>query len=73
MRVLNKVRAKLKADAHFAQLVKGSATFFVLRVLGMAVGYTFTLMVTRTLGASAWGIFALCLIVLQITSVVGRL
>ena len=56
---LRRVRAKLEADAHFRELVKGSAAFFILRILGMAVAYAFTLVVTRTLGASAWGIFAL--------------
>ena len=71
--VLSRLRAKLEADAHLRELVKGSATFFILRILAMAVAYTFTLVVTRTLGASAWGIFTLCLTVLQITSVVGRL
>jgi len=50
---LGRLRAKLEADAHFAELVKGGATFFVLRILGMAVAYVFTLTVTRTLGASA--------------------
>ena len=71
--LLSRLRAKLEADGHFRELVKGSATFFILRILGMVVAYAFTLVVTRTLGASAWGIFALCLTVLQITSVVGRL
>jgi len=47
---LDKLRAKLEADAHFLS---------ILRVLGMAVAYAFTLVVTRTLGASAGGIFAL--------------
>ncbi len=70
---LRRFRTKLEADAHFRELVKGSAAFFILRILGMAVAYTFTLVVTRTLGASSWEIFALCLTVLQITSVVGRL
>ncbi|MBX6423475.1 hypothetical protein [Thermosulfurimonas sp. F29] len=54
---LSRVREKLEADAHFRELVKGGATFFVLRILGMAVAYAFTPAVTRTLGAFAWGIF----------------
>ena len=66
--VLNRLRAKLEADAHFRELVKGSAIFFILSVFGIVAAYAFALAVTRTLGASAWGIFALCLTVLQITS-----
>ncbi|RKX58726.1 MAG: hypothetical protein DRP29_06015, partial [Thermodesulfobacteriota bacterium] len=54
-------------------LIQGSLTFFILRILGMIVGYAFTLIVTRNLGASAWGIFALSFTVLQITSVIGKL
>lgn len=39
----------------------------------MFIGYAFTLIVTRKLGASAWGIFALCFTILQIASVFGRI
>ena len=70
--VIERFREKIDGDVHFRELVKGSATFFIIRVLGMAVGYAFTLLVTRKLGASAWGIFALCLTILQIASVIGR-
>jgi len=49
---LNRFREKLEAGGHFLP---------ILRILGIAVAYAFTLVVTRTLGASAWGIFALCL------------
>ena len=68
-----KLQEKLNSDAHFAELVKGSGIAFVLRIFGIICGYIFTLLVTRTLGAKAWGIFALCLVVLQIASVIGRL
>jgi len=53
---LSRFWAKLEADAHFRELVKGGVTFLVLRILGMAVAYAFTLVVARTLGASAWRI-----------------
>jgi len=59
---------RLSEDIHFKELIQGSLTFFILRILGLIVGYAFTLIVTRNLGASCWGIFALCLTVLQITS-----
>ncbi|QJA05899.1 flippase [Thermosulfurimonas marina] len=70
---VEKFKARINGDPHLKELIKGSLTFFVLRVLGFAVAYIFTLSVTRNLGAGAWGIFALCLTVLQITSVIGRL
>lgn len=69
----SKLQAKLNSDAHFAELVRGSGVAFILRIFGIICGYIFTLLVTRTLGAEAWGIFALCLVVLQISSVIGRL
>jgi len=71
--IVEKFRTRLENDVHFKELIKGSATFFIIRVLGMAVTYAFTLLVTRKLGASAWGIFTLCFTILQITSVIGRL
>ncbi len=71
--MIDKIKTKLSEDIHLKELIQGSLTFFILRILGMIVGYAFTLIVTRNLGASAWGIFALCLTVLQITSVIGKL
>ncbi|OAG27033.1 hypothetical protein [Thermodesulfatator autotrophicus] len=72
-RLTAKFQAKLNSDAHFAELVKGSGTALTLRIVGIGAGYLFTLLVTRTLGAKAWEIFALSFTVLQITSVIGRL
>jgi len=71
--MINKIKTKLSEDVHLKELIQGSLTFFILRIFGMMVGYAFTLIVTRNLGASAWGIFALCFTVLQITSVIGKL
>ncbi|HDD44037.1 MAG TPA: flippase, partial [Candidatus Desulfofervidus auxilii] len=71
--MIDKIKTKLSEDIHFKELIQGSLTFLILRILGMIVGYTFTLFVTRTFGASAWGIFALSFTVLQITSVIGKL
>jgi len=68
-----KLQSKIANDKHFAERIKSSGIAFVLRVVGIIAGYVFTLLVTRTLGAKAWGIFALCLVVLQIASVIGRL
>ena len=68
-----KLQSKIANDKHFAELVKGSGIAFTLRIVGIIAGYIFTLLVTRTLGAEAWGIFSLSLVVLQIASVIGRL
>jgi len=71
--ILQTFSKRLSEDFHFKELIQGSLTFFILRILGLIVGYAFTLIVTRNLGASCWGIFALCFTVLQITSVIGKL
>jgi len=73
LKKINKIKTKLSEDVHLKELIQGSLTFFILRIFGMIVGYAFTLIVTRNLGASCWGIFALCFTVLQITSVIGKL
>ncbi|HHG74659.1 MAG TPA: flippase [Persephonella sp.] len=71
--VLGKLRDRLEGDVHLREVIRGSATFLILRIFGMVVAYAFTLLVTRKLGASAWGIFALSFTVLQIASVLSRL
>ncbi len=71
--VLEKLVEKLERDVHLKEVIKGSATFLILRIFGMVIAYAFTLLVTRKLGASAWGIFALSFTVLQIASVLSRL
>ncbi len=71
--ILQTFSKRLSEDIHFKELIQGSLTFFILQILGVATGYAFTLLVTRNLGASCWGIFALSFTVLQITSVIGKL
>ncbi len=71
--VLGKIGSKFLEDRHFAELVKGFGTAFILRITGIVEGYLFTLLVTKTLGAKSWGTFALSLAVLQIATVIGRL
>ena len=66
-------RDKLNSDSHFSELIKGSSTAFVLRIIGILAGYIFTLIITRKYGAKAMGIFALSFTLLQISSVIGRL
>ncbi|MDL1957448.1 MAG: flippase [Candidatus Desulfofervidus auxilii] len=71
--MIDKIKTKLSEDIHLKELIRGSLTFLILRILGLIIGYAFTLIVTRNLGASAWGIFALSFTMLQITSVIGKL
>ena len=72
--ILRKISAlsnTLKKDHHIKEIIKGSFTYFLLRVFGTITGFAFTLMVTRQLGATAWGIYTLVITILQISSVVA--
>ncbi len=70
---INKLNQRIKQDKYFEELIKGASTAFILKILGIISGYAFTLLVTRTLGAEAWGIFTLSLVVLQVGSIFGKL
>ncbi len=71
-RLLKYITDKME-DAHLKELLKGSSIFIVFKFFGLITAYTFTLLITRNLGADAMGIFALSFTVLQITSALGRL
>ena len=60
-------------DKHLRELLKGSSTAFVFKILGMASGYVFILLITRNFGAEAMGVFALSYTLLNITTVIGKL
>ena len=53
-------------------LSKGS-TAFILKIIGSLLGYVFLILVTRNSGAEVWGVFALCLALLNITSIFSRM
>ncbi len=70
-KLLNKLNIK-PSDIHSKELFRGSSIAFVYKILGMSVGYIFTLLVTRNLGAEVMGIFALSITILTVFSVAGR-
>jgi O-antigen/teichoic acid export membrane protein len=62
-----------QADAHFTELLRGGSGAFLIRTLGIAIGYIFTLLITRNYGPEAMGVFALSQTVLMIVSMAARL
>jgi len=60
-------------DIHLQELLKESSLSFIIRVFGMASGYLFILLVTRNFGAGAMGILAVCMTLLNITAIFGKL
>jgi len=53
--------------------MKASTGPFALKIIGMGLAYAFTILLTRKYGASAFGLYALALVVMSITSMISRL
>lgn len=60
-------------DANFLEIVKGSATTFVVRLMGLVAGYAFTFIISRYYGSEVMGAHTLSVTVLMMFSVLGRL
>jgi O-antigen/teichoic acid export membrane protein len=67
--LLGKVRTK---DIHLRELISGTTVALFLKIIGIAFGYIFTLLITKNFGADTMGIFALCTTVLSMASILGR-
>lgn len=57
--MIKNFKNKLAKDKHFSELLKGSSVAFILRILGMILGYIFALMLAHQYGAKGVGIFSL--------------
>jgi len=55
------------------ELIKGAATAFFLRVLGLLLSYFFAFLVAKKLGAEAWGNFSVYFTLLSVLTLIGRL
>lgn len=64
---------KLKSNLKTSELVKGSSISFGLRIIGIGIGYIFTLLISNHFGAEAMGLYALSFVLLQIVSMIGRM
>jgi O-antigen/teichoic acid export membrane protein len=60
-------------DKNLRELIKGTSSTFVIRVIGFIIGYIFVLIISRFYGPQIVGAFTLCSTVLIIFSVAGRL
>ena len=59
-------------DKNLRELLKGTSSTFVIRVLGFVIGYIFVIIISRFYGPKIVGAFTLCSTVLIIFSVVGK-
>lgn len=60
-------------DANFIEILKGSSTTFIVRLLGLVAGYAFTFIISRYYGSEVLGAHTLSITVLMMFSVLGRL
>jgi O-antigen/teichoic acid export membrane protein len=65
--------ASFKSDFLDKEIFSKGLISLVLKILGSFFGYVFLWMVTRTLGASAWGEYVIFLAILNILSIFSRL
>lgn len=71
--VLKKKVKRQFREKGFKELVFGSANTFVLRVVGMFIGYLFTYIIARFFGAKGVGVFTLSQTVLLMFTILSRL
>lgn len=64
---------KLKSKFSFSDLAKNSSMSFGLRIIGLVLGYIFTLMLSNYFGAESVGFYALAFVFLQMVSMIARL
>lgn len=72
---LNKLKKKLQsilADGNQAEVMRKGFVYIILRVLGLLLGYYFTLLVTRNFGSSVYGLVVLGLTLFMIASIAGK-
>jgi len=65
---LNKLINRFKEN----EILSKSSSAFIFKIIGSLSGYVFLLLVTRISGAEVWGIFVLCMALLNITSILSR-
>lgn len=63
---------KYRNDLHLAELFKGGSISFILKIVGLALGYVFSIIVARSLGAESFGIYSLCITIVTIASIIAR-
>ncbi|MEY8849454.1 oligosaccharide flippase family protein [Psychroserpens sp. XS_ASV72] len=75
MQVTKKTKALLQSvfnDKDFAELLKGGATVFLLKILGMVLGYAIMLYITNNFGAKDYGAYAFSIVLLNILIIFPR-
>ncbi len=71
--MITKFKKKISKDIHLTELLKGASVAFIFRIVGLALGYIFTIFIARAYGANAMGIYTLSLTVFNIAVLIAKL
>lgn len=64
---------QILGDKDFKEILSKGLSYILIRGFGIILSYGFTLYVTKTFGASVFGLFSIAISVFMIVSVIGRL
>ncbi len=65
--------SKRSGDVHFTELIKGASSTFILKILGLVVGYGLAIFITNKFGAFVFGQYVTALLIIEILSIISRL
>ncbi len=69
---MKKLLAKINADVHFKELIKGSTNAFLAKMLGMVFGYLSVLFISNMYGSEKLGMFSISLTILSIATLIPK-
>lgn len=73
---MNKIKSylsKYSRDVHFFELIKGAYSTFLLKIVGLLVGYGLAIFITNKFGAFVFGQYVTALLIVEILSIISRL
>ena len=76
IKFLKKIKSylsKYSDDVHFIELIKGASSTFILKILGLLVGYILAIFITNKFGAFVFGQYVTALLIVEILSIISRL
>ena len=73
---MNKIKSylsKFSKDSNYIELIQGASSTFVLKILGLLVGYIIAIFITNKFGADVFGQYVTALLIVEILSMFSRL
>lgn len=71
--MIETIKHKLRNDEHLRELLKGSATTFILKITGMIFSYVVILLISKNFGAQGVGVFGVVQNLLTLTALIACL